>query len=158
MDKLVAFTHAVRAHHGQTDKVGEPYLLHPWRVAQVKWDDNDFAVVALLHDVLEDTNYNIPGMDIAVGGANNLTPDQRAALKAVTRDRHEEYSLYISRCLRYPLAMMVKYWDIQDNLDEVRMDKLPTAEQESMTKRYEHALAVLRESPAFRIEIWGDRK
>ena len=45
---------AQKAHNGQTDKAGKPYILHTIRVAQRCNTDTE-RIVALLHDVIEDT-------------------------------------------------------------------------------------------------------
>ena len=45
---------AYAAHHGQTDKCGQPYIFHPYHLAE-QMPDEISACVALLHDVVEDT-------------------------------------------------------------------------------------------------------
>ena len=47
---------AYAAHHGQLDKCGMPYIFHPFHLAE-QMDDEYAVCVALLHDVLEDTDY-----------------------------------------------------------------------------------------------------
>ena len=47
-----------RAHAGHTDKSGLPYVHHPFHLAE-QMNDEDSTVVALLHDVVEDTDYTI---------------------------------------------------------------------------------------------------
>ena len=49
-----AMTIAYRAHHGQTDKAGLPYIHHPLHLAE-QMDDEITCTVALLHDTVEDT-------------------------------------------------------------------------------------------------------
>ena len=49
---------ASRSHAGQTDKLGEPYILHPIRVMS-KLSDQTTRIVAVLHDVIEDTTVTI---------------------------------------------------------------------------------------------------
>jgi (p)ppGpp synthase/HD superfamily hydrolase len=44
---------AVAAHKGQTDKVGNLYVLHPFRVMEAL-DTEDEKIVGVLHDVVED--------------------------------------------------------------------------------------------------------
>ena len=46
---------AARAHEGQKDKDGQPYILHPLRVMNAV-EDEPVKVVAVLHDVIEDTS------------------------------------------------------------------------------------------------------
>ena len=45
---------AYKAHHGQVDKSGVPYIFHPIHLAE-QMDTEDECIVALLHDVVEDT-------------------------------------------------------------------------------------------------------
>ena len=47
---------AYEAHHGQVDKCGMPYIFHPFHLAE-QMEDEVTTVVALLHDVMEDTDY-----------------------------------------------------------------------------------------------------
>ena len=49
-----AISIASLAHAGQLDKGGEPYILHPLRV-MMKLKDEKQRIVAVLHDVIEDT-------------------------------------------------------------------------------------------------------
>jgi hypothetical protein len=45
---------AACAHAGQVDKAGQPYILHPLRV-MLRLSGADERIVAVLHDVVEDT-------------------------------------------------------------------------------------------------------
>jgi len=57
-----AYTAAERAHSGQKRKSGEPYITHPVAVAQILADLGIGAktlAAALLHDTVEDTDYNL---------------------------------------------------------------------------------------------------
>ena len=49
---------AYRAHHGQTDKAGLPYVVHPFHLAE-QMEDEYSVCVALLHDVVEDTDVTL---------------------------------------------------------------------------------------------------
>ena len=44
-----------QAHKEQKDKTGLPYVFHPFHLAE-QMKDETTTVVALLHDVVEDTN------------------------------------------------------------------------------------------------------
>ncbi len=46
------------AHHEQFDKSGIPYIFHPYHLAE-QMDDETGVIVALLHDVVEDTNWTL---------------------------------------------------------------------------------------------------
>lgn len=46
------------AHKEQADKSGMPYVFHPFHLAE-QMADEDCTIVALLHDVMEDTEYGV---------------------------------------------------------------------------------------------------
>ena len=50
---------AVEAHRGQVDRAGLPYVLHPLRV-MLRLDSETERIVAMLHDVVEDTPATSP--------------------------------------------------------------------------------------------------
>ena len=50
----IAIQIAAAAHAGQKQKNGQPYILHPLRV-MMRVHTEDEKIVAILHDVLEDT-------------------------------------------------------------------------------------------------------
>ena len=56
LDKAITF--ATRKHTGQVDKAGQPYILHPLRL-MLKMKHETQQIVAVLHDVLEDTDATI---------------------------------------------------------------------------------------------------
>lgn len=149
MNRYEALKHAVQAHAGQVDKCGEPYILHPMAVAEVferahqtylfptgPETNEDAVVVALLHDVWEDTDYN-DHKDTDYNDHNGwLTRSQRAALEALARGRAERYYDYIDRCAQVPLAAIVKLADLWHNLQPERQDCLPEKERKGLEKRY----------------------
>lgn len=77
MDAIVnkALDFATRKHEGQKRKNGEPYIVHPTRVAeivrQVKIDSknlNDLVAAAFLHDTIEDTDTSYKELEREFGG------------------------------------------------------------------------------------------
>ena len=65
-----AFDLAQQAHEGQHRKSGEPYIVHPILVAAITaWISNDETMVqaALLHDVVEDTDFTIEELEAIFG-------------------------------------------------------------------------------------------
>lgn len=124
---------ALMAHHGQTDKSGQPYILHPLRVMMAMENDTD-RVVAVLHDAVEDCD--------AVGHGDILAffgEEVHAAVFAITRQKGETYAAFIDRCKANEIARRVKLADIADNLSEERMDGLT----ESLRARYHAARRAL---------------
>ncbi len=70
-----AFEIAAKAHEGQFRDSGEPYIQHPLAVVDILLSmkpDEDSIVVALLHDVLEDTDVNVNELRREFG--ENITP------------------------------------------------------------------------------------
>jgi (p)ppGpp synthase/HD superfamily hydrolase len=142
VNRYEALKHAVKAHAGQVDKCGQPYILHPIAVAEVftekpstwhlygqgrpTWGDAE--VVALLHDVLEDTDYDLPSIA--------LNAEQRAGLKAITKPPTDTYAEYIERVCADPVALIVKLADLWDNTRPERLGCLPLKEAQSLERRY----------------------
>ena len=53
---------AYKAHEGQYDQSGVPYILHPVHLAEQMTDETT-TCIALLHDVLEDTALTLPDLE-----------------------------------------------------------------------------------------------
>ena len=66
-----AFDTAVDAHRNQRRKSGEPYVLHPISVAKIVAQeiglDATSIAAALLHDVIEDTDYSFEDIEKLFG-------------------------------------------------------------------------------------------
>jgi (p)ppGpp synthase/HD superfamily hydrolase len=129
---------AARAHAGIGDKAGEPYILHPLRV-MLGLTDGESRIVAVLHDVLEDTK--VTREHIMAAGFSHQVLD---ALDAVTRRPGEPYEALIRRAAAHPIASQVKIADLMDNLDPERLGRLPATEGARLRAKYEAALAILR--------------
>ena len=88
-------------HHEQYDKIGAPYILHPVFVAD-QMDTEDETIVALLHDVVEDTPITLD--DLRDKGYSD---EIIVAIDALTRRTDETYSAYIERLSNNKLARRV---------------------------------------------------
>jgi len=120
---------AVVAHSGQLRRNGWAYAYHPLRLMMRCRELNDM-IVAILHDVVEDTEYGLGDVKRIVELNEELTHD----LDCLTR-RHDEYYIeYIKRLKDSLRAVKIKKIDIEDNL--------PTA-KEKRKKLYEKALIIL---------------
>lgn len=65
-----AYELANKAHEGQTRATGEPYIIHPLAVAYILAElrmDEEGIIAALLHDVVEDTEYTVEDIKKAFG-------------------------------------------------------------------------------------------
>ena len=102
---------AVKAHAGQTDKVGDPYILHPLRIMLRMTTDAE-RMVAALHDVVEDSPVTLD--DLKAAGFPPLVVE---AVDRLTRRDNEDYDVYVERASQDPLARTVKIADLVDNMD-----------------------------------------
>jgi hypothetical protein len=100
---------AARAHEGQVDKQGLPYILHPLRVMDGV-EGLDAKIVAILHDVVEDTEVTIDDL-----GREGFSAEVLAAVRCVTHAEGETYADYVARCGADPIARRVKLSDLADN-------------------------------------------
>ena len=119
---------ARKAHNGQTDKAGKPYILHPIRVAQRCNTDTE-RIVALLHDVIEDTE--ITPNNLYSAGFSKTIVD---AVLSVTRRDYESYFKFIERCSLNPIGRIVKIHDLEDNMDITRLDSLTESDLKRLNK------------------------
>ena len=53
---------AYNAHEGQFDQSGVPYIFHPVHLAE-QMEDEVSTCVALLHDILEDTDFTVQDLE-----------------------------------------------------------------------------------------------
>jgi (p)ppGpp synthase/HD superfamily hydrolase len=126
---------AVKAHFGQVDKQGVPYILHPLRVMFAMETDEE-RIVAVLHDVVEDTPTTLGYLHDC-----NFSPEVIAAIDALTQREGEVYTDFTLRAKADPLARLVKTADIQDNVNRL------TPELAGMRERYTRALLTLLAAP-----------
>jgi (p)ppGpp synthase/HD superfamily hydrolase len=125
-------------HHNQVDKIGEPYILHPIRV-MLSLNSESERVVAVLHDILEDTNCTAEDLITHT----KITTEELGAIEAITKREGESYSAYLLRVAENPLAIRVKRADISDNLSPIRLYKLPLEKRTALREKYMMALNML---------------
>ena len=127
---------AYRAHHGQTDKSGVPYLYHPIHLAE-QMNDEVTVTAALLHDVLEDSP-----MTAAELRAEGISPQAVDAVVLLTRPAEMPYLDYVERIRRNPIARAVKCADLRHNCDPSRLPNPPEGWREKRDL-YRKALEIL---------------
>ncbi|MBN1965898.1 MAG: HD domain-containing protein [Anaerolineae bacterium] len=128
---------AVTAHDGQTQIDGRPYVLHPLHMMFMLEGDEDAMIVAVLHDVVEDTPVTLDDLR-ADGYAEHII----AAVEHVTRRDDESYEKFIARIKPHPLARKVKLADLRDNMDVLRLPEIRERDVERL-RRYRAAWDVL---------------
>lgn len=114
----IALKLALNAHAGQTDKAGRPYILHPLRIMSQMHTDEE-RVVALLHDVLEDSCYK-PQDLIEQGIPSNLVK----TIMLLSKNEHDNYDKFIEKISKNRLAVKIKKADIEDNLNLLRLKSI----------------------------------
>ncbi|MEO1494947.1 MAG: HD domain-containing protein [Pseudomonadota bacterium] len=131
-----AFELALAAHAGQTDKSGEPYIAHVVRVA-AGVEGTDAIIIALLHDVVEDTDVSLETV------ADRFGPKIAAAVDALSKRGNEPLEDYMSRVRADPVALSVKLSDLADNGSPARLARLDAATRSRLETKYAKALKLL---------------
>ena len=124
------------AHRDQVDKCGLPYVTHPLHLAE-QMPDEVTTVVALLHDVVEDTAYSLEDLK-AMGFPEAVT----AAVARLTHDEAVPYLEYVTALKDDPVARCVKIADLKHNSDLSRLDHVTERDLERVEK-YRKALEIL---------------
>ena len=120
---------ATQHHEGQFDKGGKPYIGHPMRVME-KMMLKDFKIVAVLHDIVEDTSITL--QDLKDLGYGSMIVD---AIDCLTKREGESYDKFADRTMTDTMASYVKLADIEDNMDLSRL-KTVTAKDKARYKKY----------------------
>ena len=128
---------ATKAHKDQVDKAGAPCIDHPLRVMS-KMETEEEMIVAVLHDVLEDTDVTVN--DLRQEG---FSEEVITALESVTKtDPEESYSQFIKRAASNSIGIKVKRIDLEDNMDLSRISKV-TERDIKRVEKYKEALQVV---------------
>ncbi len=134
---------ATQAHSGQYRKVThEPYINHPMRVMLKAGKFGvEFATVAILHDVVEDTE-----ISLATLTAEGFSDSVIEAVRVLTKVKGQDYTIeYLPPVRDNLFARIVKILDIEDNISD--LETLGTFDWEDGKRRrtkYEIALQILR--------------
>ena len=124
------------AHKNQVDKSGMPYVYHPFHLAE-QMETEETVIVALLHDVVEDTDYTLDDI-IAMGFSDSVVE----ALALMTHDKSVPYMDYVAKIKSNPIAKAVKLADLKHNSDLSRLDFIDEKSQQRV-KKYGQAIALL---------------
>ncbi len=124
------------AHKKQKDKSGIPYVFHPYHLAE-QMQTEQTTVVALLHDVMEDTAYTAE--DLAAMGFEKAVIE---ALLLLTHDPAVDYMEYVGAIKENAIAKAVKLADLRHNSDLTRLDAV---DEKALARRekYLKAMALL---------------
>ncbi len=131
---------AFEAHKEQKDKSGLPYIYHPIHLAE-QMEDEVTTCVALLHDVVEDTEITFE--DLIKEG---FTDEIISALKLMTHDDSVPYMDYVAMLKYNPIARTVKLADLRHNSDPTRLDVIDEKAQKR-NEKYQKAIRLLMDVP-----------
>lgn len=135
-DVKLAHEIAKRAHKGQVDKAGAPYILHPETVASFVTKDDE-KIVAYLHDVIEDTPCQLRDLENA-----GFSSEIIKAVDLLTRKTGQSYKQYLKLVKTNELARVVKLADLKHNSDLSRLTHV-TENDIKRLKKYQNAIVFL---------------
>src|SRR5918911_3075057 len=119
---------AARAHRGQRDKAGAPYLLHPLRM-MLRMNSEAAMMAAVLHDVVEDTDWTLERLR-----REGFPEEVLEAVDCLTHRDGESYEEFVERVRTNPVARQVKIADLEDNMNIRRMSRLAAKDLERLEK------------------------
>lgn len=135
-DVKLAHEIAKRAHKGQVDKAGAPYIVHPETVASFVTKDDE-KIVAYLHDVIEDTPCQLRDLENA-----GFSSEIIKAVDLLTRKTGQSYKQYLKLVKTNELARVVKLADLKHNSDLSRLTHV-TENDIKRLKKYQDAIVFL---------------
>lgn len=127
---------ATKAHTGQVDKAGQPYILHPLRL-MFKFEAEIEMIVAVMHDVIEDSAFTQGDLK-KLGFSDEVVE----AIDCLSKRQGEAYDSFILRVSKNNLARKIKIEDIKDNLNLSRLKTISDKDLRRAAK-YHRALALL---------------
>ena len=127
---------AYDAHKNQFDKSNVPYIYHPIHLAE-QMDTELECIVALLHDVVEDTEITFKDLE------KEFPEEVVDLLKILTHDKKVDYMDYIRNVKKSVIATKIKIADLEHNADITRLDNI-TLDDIKRTEKYKKALEILR--------------
>lgn len=132
-----ALTIATKAHEGQVDKAGIDYIQHPLFVASQPSQNWTKESVALLHDVIEDSN--VTAADLLASGLPN---EVVTAVQILTKGKDQNYQEYLEKVKSNNLARVVKLADLKHNSDLSRLKSVTDTDYDRVEK-YKNAIRYL---------------
>ena len=138
LDKAIRI--AAQAFEGKFDKGGHPYILHCLHVMnEVRHLGTDYAIVGVLHDLIEDTEWTFKMLVF-----EGFSPEVITALVHMTHESSVSYDEYIQTISNNDIAIACKRADLKHNSDITRMKGLRKKDFDRLAK-YHRAYEYLKE-------------
>ena len=142
---------AAEQHYGQLDKSGQPYIIHPISV-MMKMDTIEEKIVAILHDVVEDTAISI--RHLIDMGFSNIVVD---AINSISKREFEKSESYYDRVISNRIATKVKMADLEHNMSFPRLLTVTKKDLERV-KYYHEKWLMLKDRLVNDFNIYGNSK
>ena len=125
---------AYKAHHGQLDNSGAPYIFHPIHLAE-QMEDEFSCCAALLHDVVEDTEVTLEDL------RKDFPEEVVEAVRLLTHEDGIPDVEYLTSIKANPIALKVKLADNAHNADQSRCCGTEVSEEKKAYWRQKYAKA-----------------
>jgi len=142
--RKLALDIAQKSFNGRLDKSGKPYFDHLARVANnaekfYRVDDDDSVyIVALLHDLLEDCpEWSAASIGVLFG------TEISSVVELLTKTVGQSYEDYIEGILNNEIALIVKRFDLEDNMDIRRLENISDKDLERIAKYHKAYIRIL---------------
>ena len=133
---LKAFILCVVKHWNQKDKADRRYIWHPIHV-MTKVKGYDEKVVALLHDIVEDTDMSLEKLKDM-----KFSDEVVEAIRVISKKKNQKYFEYLEGVKNNKIARNVKIEDIGHNCNLKRLKNITEKDYERYEK-YKKALEYL---------------
>jgi (p)ppGpp synthase/HD superfamily hydrolase len=130
---------ASEVHYAQYDKGGKPYILHPLFLMNQLLFDLQLAAIAIMHDVIEDSNMTIDEL-FDMGFSVRVLK----VLELLTHNPTDTYQTYIEKMKDNYDVIRVKRKDIDHNSRTTRLKGFTIKDTDRMAK-YHNAFMILGE-------------
>jgi GTP diphosphokinase / guanosine-3',5'-bis(diphosphate) 3'-diphosphatase len=129
-----AFEFACKAHEGARRRSGEAYIIHPISVAKIVASDiglgTKSVICALLHDVVEDTEYTLEDIEMMFGAKIAQIIDGLTKIKGVLKTKTQQAENFRKMILTLSEDARVILIKLADRLHNMRtMDSMPREKQ-----------------------------
>lgn len=119
------------------DKSGEPYILHCLRVMNNVKGDECVKCAAIMHDLIEDTNYTLHDL-----WSLGFTEKTISIVQLLTHLKEDNYEEYIKKISTSKEASEIKLKDLEDNSNITRLKGL-TKKDFDRIEKYHKAFVYL---------------